>query len=174
VAVYGPVQEEFKTSFLTELVRACQQNPIPTLIGGDFNIMRNSREKNNDRFSDRWPFLFIAVIDSFDLREIDLTGRQFTWANSLPHPTYEKLDRVLMMTEWEFKYPLVTVHALDRGVSDHTPLLLDTGTPALMGIAKPFKMELNWFYHEDFYDRVVEIWNKPVRGQNSAQRWIKK
>jgi len=99
MAVYGPAQEEFKTPFLTELVRACQQNPLPTLIGGDFNIMRNSREKNNDRFSDRWPFLFIAVIDSFDLREIDLIGRQFTWANSLPHPTYEKLDRVLMTTK---------------------------------------------------------------------------
>ena len=46
-------------------------------------------------------FLFNAVIDSFDLREIDLTGRQFTWANSLSIPTYEKLDRVLMTTEWE-------------------------------------------------------------------------
>jgi len=103
-----------------------------------------------------------------------LTGRQFTWANSLSHPTDEKLDRVLMTTEWEFKYPLVTVHALDKGVSDHTPLLLDTGTPAFTGIAKPFKMELSWFYREDFYDRVVEIWNKPVRGQNSIQRWIKK
>ena len=99
MAVYGPAQEEFKTPFLTELVRACQQNPLPTLIGGDFNIMRNSSEKNNDRFRGRWPFLFNAVIDSFDLREIDLTGRQFTWANSLPHPTYEKLDRVLMTTE---------------------------------------------------------------------------
>jgi hypothetical protein len=173
-AVYGPAEEEFKTPFLTELVRACQQNLLPTLIGGDFNIMRNSKEKNNDRFSDRWPFLFNAVIGSFDLREIDLTGRQFTWANSLLYPTYEKLDRVIMTTKWEFKYPLVTVHALDRGVSDHTPLLLDTGTPAFTGIAKPFKMELSWFYREDFYDRVVEIWNKPVRGQNSVQRWIKK
>jgi len=47
---------------------------------------------------------------------------------------------------------------------------LNTGTPAFTGIAKPFKMELNGFYHEDFYDRVVEIWNKPVRGQNSVQR----
>ena len=75
MAVYGPAQEEFKTHFLIELVRACQQNPLPTLIGGDFNIMRNSREKNNDRFSDRWPFLFIAVIDSFDLMEIFLSGR---------------------------------------------------------------------------------------------------
>lgn len=90
MAVYGSAQEEFKTPFLTELVRAFQQNPLPTLIGGDFNIMRNSRERimNNDRFSNPWPFLFNVVIDSFDLKEIDLTGRQFiTWANSLPHPT---------------------------------------------------------------------------------------
>jgi hypothetical protein len=83
--------------------------------------MRHNKEKNKDRFNDCWPFLFNVVIDSFDLREITLTGRQFTWANSLPNPTSEKLDRVLMTTEWEFKYPLVSVRALDRGVSDHPP-----------------------------------------------------
>jgi len=122
MAVYGPAQDDFKPAFLAELVRTCQQNPVPTLIGGDFNIMRHSKEKNKNNFNPRWPFLFNAVIDSFDLREIELTGRQFTWANSLSDPTFEKLDRVLMTTEWEFKYPLVTVHALDRGVSDHAPL----------------------------------------------------
>lgn len=74
--------------------------------------------------NNHWPFLFNTVIDSFDIREIDLTGRQFTWANSLPNPTYEKLDRALMLIEWEFKYPLVMVQALDRGVSNHTPLFL--------------------------------------------------
>ncbi len=67
------------------------------------------------------------MIDSFDLREIALTGRQYTWANSLLIPTYEKLDRVLTFKEWESKYPMVSVHALDRGVSDHTPLFLDKG-----------------------------------------------
>src|SRR5207244_12052797 len=91
---------------------------------GDFNIMRHSKEKNNNRFNDRWPFLFNAVIDSFDLREIELSGRQFTWANSLSKPTYEKLDRALMSTEWEFKYPRVTVRALDRGISDNTHLFI--------------------------------------------------
>jgi hypothetical protein len=100
------------------------KKPLPILIGGDFNIMRNSREKNNDRFSDRWPFLFSVVIDNFDLMKLNMTDRQFTWVNSLPHPTYEKLDMALMTAEWEFKYPLVTVHALDRGISNHTPLLL--------------------------------------------------
>ena len=115
MAVSGPAQDDFKSAFLAELVRACQQNPLPTLIGGDFNIVRSSKDKNNDRYVDRWPFLFNAVIDSFDLREIDLTGRQFTWANSLTKPTYERLDRALMSTEWEFKYPLVSLQALDRG-----------------------------------------------------------
>ena len=174
MAVYGPTQDDFKSAFLAELVRACQQNPLPTLIGGDFNILRSSKDKNNDRYVDRWPFLFNAVIDSFDLREIDLMGRQFTWANSLPKPMYERLYRALMSTEWEFKYPLVSLQALDRGVSDHTPLLLDTGTPAFKGNGKQFKLELSWFTHEDFNDQVIEIWNRPVKGRNSVQRWNNK
>lgn len=174
MAVYGPAQDEFKSSFLAELVRACQQNPHPTLIGGDFNILRSSIEKNNKRYNDRWPFLFNAVIDSFDLREIALAGRQFTWANSLANPTYEKLDRVLMTTEWESKFPMVSVHALEQGVSDHTPLLLDTGSAAFIGNHKQFKLELSWLTRDDFHDRVVEIWNKPVKGRNSVQRWNNK
>jgi hypothetical protein len=152
VVVYGPAQDDFKSAFIAELVRGCQQNPLPTLIGGDFNILRSSKDKNNDRYIDHWPFLFNTVIDSFDLREIDLTGRKFTWANSLPKPTYERLDRALMSTKWEFKYPLVSLQALDRGVLDHTPLLLDTGTPAFKGNGKQFKLELSWFTHEDFND----------------------
>lgn len=75
MAVYGLAQDDFNPAFLAELVRVCQQNPLPTLIGGDFNILRSSKEKNNDRYNDRWPFLFNAVIDSFDLREIELSGR---------------------------------------------------------------------------------------------------
>ena len=101
-------------------------------------------------------------------------GRQYTWANSLQNPTFEKLDRVLMTTEWDFKYPLVTVQALDRGVSDHTPLLLDTGEPSYRAIAKQFKMELSWLAREDFWHRVTEIRNKPIHGRNSVQRWNRK
>jgi hypothetical protein len=53
IVVYRPAQDEFKSSFLSELVQTCQQNSLPTLIGGDFNIMKNSKEKNNDRFNNR-------------------------------------------------------------------------------------------------------------------------
>jgi hypothetical protein len=39
------------------------------------------------------------VIDGLNLRELEMSGRKFTWANSLPNPTFEKLDRILMSTE---------------------------------------------------------------------------
>jgi hypothetical protein len=38
-------------------------------VGGDFNIIRNTREKNNARYDDMWPFLFNAMINNLDLRE---------------------------------------------------------------------------------------------------------
>jgi hypothetical protein len=51
------------------------------------------------------------------------------WANSLPDPTYEKLDRVLMDADWEYKFPMVSVRSLERieEFSDHAPILLTTG-----------------------------------------------
>jgi endonuclease/exonuclease/phosphatase family metal-dependent hydrolase len=57
-------------------------------------------------------------------------GRQFTCANNLPEPTYEKLDRVLMDSDWEDKYPMVSVRALERieSLSDHAPILLTAGS----------------------------------------------
>ena len=80
----------------------------------------------------------------------------------------------LMTSEWEFKYPLVSVQAVDRGQSDLTPLLLDTGTSAFEGKNKQFKFELSWFTHEGFDNRVIEIWNKKIKRRNSVQRWNNK
>jgi hypothetical protein len=112
VAVYGAAQPELKPDFLVDLVRICGDERLPIMVGGDFNIIRRQDEKNNDNFDGRWSFMFNMIIESLDLREIELSGRQFTWANSLPIPTYEKLDRVLTSVEWEQKFPLVMVRAL--------------------------------------------------------------
>lgn len=45
VAVYGAAQPEFKEALLAELVQRCSKENIPILIGGDFNIIRNPKEK---------------------------------------------------------------------------------------------------------------------------------
>jgi exonuclease III len=143
VAVYGSAQEEYKAAFLLKLVNLTKDNPYPILIGGDFNLLRFHHEKSKGRFDEHWPFLFNVVINSLDLREVTMIGRQFTWANSLPNPTYEKLDRVFMDANLESKFPMVSVRALERieGLSDHAPILLTTGTPKSPN-NKRFKFEL--------------------------------
>jgi hypothetical protein len=103
---------------------------IPSLIGGNFNILRRKEDKNNDNFKPHRPFVFNAIIESLNLQEIALSGRQFTWDNRRENPTYEKLDRVLSIVNWEQKFPLVTVRALTRSGLDHTPLLIDSGNHA--------------------------------------------
>jgi hypothetical protein len=99
---------------LAELVRICENETLPLIVGGDFNIIRRKEEKNNDNFYARWPFIFNAIIESLDLREIVLSGRQFTWANMHTIPTYEKLDHILVRVEVEQKFPLLSVRALTR------------------------------------------------------------
>jgi response regulator RpfG family c-di-GMP phosphodiesterase len=89
-----------------------------------------------------------------------MVGRQFTLANSLPEPTFEKLDRVLMDANWESKFPMVSVHALERiqGFSDHAPILLTTGTPKPPSKHR-FKFELGWLQHEGFHEMVKNVWD---------------
>ena len=104
-----------------------------------------------------------------------MIGRQFTWANSLPEPTYEKLDRVLMDTKWESKFPMVSVHALPRieAISDHAPILLTTGLPQPQHRCK-FKFELGWLHRDGFHDMVKKVWDKPVARLTPIHKWNNK
>ena len=72
-----------------------------------------------------------------------------------PNPTYEKLDRVLANVEWEQKFPLVTVLALSRAISYHTPLLVDSGEATHVGNKNTFSFELAWFEREEFLDLIT-------------------
>ena len=76
--MYGPAQDEPKADFLREMVNLAKDNPHPLIIGGDFNLLRFPFEKSKGCFDNHWPFLFNAVIDSLDLREVTMIGRQFT------------------------------------------------------------------------------------------------
>ena len=156
ISVYGPAQMDHKAQFLSEVVRVCSKEALPIVIGGDFNIIRRPDEKNNDNYNDRWPFLFNAVIDSLNLREIEMSGRKFTWANHLQNQTFKKLDRILVCTDFETMYPLTTVLALTREISDHTPLLFSTNN--LSSSYQPqFKFELGWLLRDGFCEMVRDV-----------------
>jgi exonuclease III len=74
VSVYGPAQADQKEKFLAKLVRMCSHEDLPLIMGGDYNILRHPYEKNNPNYNTRWPFLFNAVIDRLNLRELEMLG----------------------------------------------------------------------------------------------------
>lgn len=171
VCVYGPAQDDLKEQFLAELVNMASKVETHILLGGDFNILRKASEKNKPNFNSRWPFLFNAVIDGLNLRELELSGRSFTWANSRDNPTYEKLDRILCSTKWELKFPRSTVVAHSRDIYDHTPLILNTGNLSSSHTQPPFKFELGWLFRDGFRELVSKIWSEEVPGNTSMERW---
>jgi hypothetical protein len=172
--VYGAAQDEHKPKFLAELVRVCEAETLPKLIGGDFNIMHRQEHKNNENFNTRWPFVFNAIIENLKLWEIELSGMKFTWANRRNTATYEKLDRVLASVEWEQKFPLVNVRALARAESDHTPLILDSGEQAHLGNRAQFSFELSWLRIEGFAHIIKREWNSITYGNSPMDTWQKK
>lgn len=102
--------------------------------------------------------MFNGVIEALDLKEIIMSGRQYTWAGPGDDPTYEKLDRVLVSTEWEGKYPLSSVKVKDRNISDHAPLVLNTGSSNHQNKQPLFKFERGWLLRDGFFDMVADIW----------------
>jgi hypothetical protein len=103
-----------------------------------------------------------------------MSRRKYTWANSREVPTCERLDRVLVSTEWEERFPLSTIIALTREISDHTPLLLNTGEGSKVSKQPMFKFELGWLLRDDFFDLVAEVWRKEKKGVTSMQLWQNK
>jgi exonuclease III len=47
LAMYGTAYEEHKQEFLDELSSLTQNNNIPIVFGGDFNLVRKVVDKNN-------------------------------------------------------------------------------------------------------------------------------
>jgi hypothetical protein len=82
VIVYGAAQLEDKEEFLAELGNVCSDQSLPLLVGGDFNIIRFSSEKNKNVRRNRWIDIFNTIINSYALKEIYMSGGQFTWSNN--------------------------------------------------------------------------------------------
>lgn len=98
-----------------------------------------------------------------------MSGRKYTWAGPGDDPTFEKLDRVLVSTEWEDKYPLSTVEVRDRNISDHTPLILSTGASTHQNTQPPFKFERGWLLRDGFFDLVADIWRSENHGATALR-----
>jgi hypothetical protein len=79
-------------------------------------------------------------MNSYDLRELSLSGGKYTWSNNRENPTLEKLDRVLILNSLESEFPLCNLRKISRYMSDDNPLIVRTDLSQQIG-SRPFCFE---------------------------------
>lgn len=94
----------------------------PTLIGGDFNLVRFGSDKSNGNVNLEWCDLFNAWVEISSLLEIKMSNMLFTWANNQTDLIMTTIDRVFCTTDLNKLFPLASVQVLPRLGSDNTPI----------------------------------------------------
>lgn len=116
--------------------------------------------------------MFNSIIETNWLKELALHGKLYTWSNNQEGPTFEKLDRILVSTEWESAHPLASVSGLGRDLSDHEPLSLSSGVePPHSNI---LRFENCWPEREGFQEMVKESWSAPTYCKHDVDKWQEK
>jgi endonuclease/exonuclease/phosphatase family metal-dependent hydrolase len=70
---------------------------------------------------------FSDFITEMGLLDIPLQGGRFTWSNNRAHMSSSKIDRFLILADWDGHFPKISKKRLPRVLSDHFPVLLDCG-----------------------------------------------
>ena len=97
VNIYGAAHAKDKQGFFIELVLVLGCNKFLFLVGSDFNIIRKFSECNKSRRLPKWSLLFNAIIENWELKEVDRDVRMLTWpSKNQDDPTKSKLDIILM------------------------------------------------------------------------------
>ena len=154
------ISAKIKLVFLDELLAFRNGVAGPWCVCGDFNMILNVADKNNDRIDRRGLAIFRAFVNRVQLEEISLTGRRFTWSSRTDSPTLVLLDRVFVTAEWLSRFPNHLLKPLSSDCSDHCPILLSFD---VLGRAKRrFRFEAFWAKMHGFSDVVAAAWASTI------------
>jgi exonuclease III len=164
--IYAPTDHTLKQSFLDHLDLIAPHHNIPSLLLGDFNLMRNSSEKNTDGFRQHEADAFNDKINSLSLIELPLLDRRYTWTSNRAEPTLQRLDRVFINIAWSQMFPNTSLSSLTRFISDHIPLIVHVST----SIPHPavFRFENSWATIPSARPMIQQAWLSTQPGSNGA------
>lgn len=144
--VYGPCDRVGGYNFFESLRVLLRSIRKPLLMMGDFNEVLKSSERLGQIRYDRGIREFGKWVRELQLIDIPLHGIRFTWARL---DSQSKLDRYLCTNEWLLNFPEMRVKGLQRGTSDHNPILLLLENTVNWG-PKPFRCFDVWFSNPNF------------------------
>ncbi|XP_071719303.1 uncharacterized protein [Rutidosis leptorrhynchoides] len=162
VNVYGPHKDSSKIRLWNSLDNIISRVDSAWVLCGDFNEVRERSDRLNYVFMQNRASRFNEFIARNNLIEIPITGRKFTRISD-DGVKFSKLDRFLVNDSFIGLWKDLSVHPLDRRVSDHCPLILrdkyiDYGP-------KPFKIFNEWFNYDGIDETVNKALSKPVKSR---------
>lgn len=132
---------------------------------GDFNAIKSLYE--TDRDDDTWDSGmedFKDCLDSIGADDIRGFGPLYTWWNcQLRRPIHRKLDRAIGNAAWFSSFSLAQATYGPRGLSDHSPVMLNLGNQAAHS-RKPFQFFNHMLKIEGFWDCVSSSWSQISQG----------
>jgi hypothetical protein len=147
--------------FIAELHLVMENCSLPTLIGGDFNLVLNESEKSNGNINHQLTFLFNDWMNKWALIDLPISNRSFTWANNQENLILATLDHIFVSTDWDSKFPLSLVRAIPNSGGDHTPLIIEFGVSP-PPVQKLFRFEKWWLSEPEFIPFVIKSWTAPI------------
>lgn len=154
--IYAPSDHRDSPDFLEGLVELASHVSGPWILAGDFNLLRDSHDKNTAPFNLALAASFNNTINQLQLLGLPLLDQLFTWTNNRTTPTLARLDRILLNNDMNHLFANMSLTSLTRINSDHTPLLTTISTT----IPKPssFHLDTAWLHYSCFLPVVLPAW----------------
>ena len=129
----------------------------PWAVAGDFNLIFDAADKNNNMLNRRMMGRFRRLLNDLELKESCLIGRRYTWSNERRQPTLEKIDRWFSTSDWDAGHPDYLLQAMSSSISDHCPQLMATNV-SLHRKAR-FHFQSFWLAIPGFHEVVAASWH---------------
>ncbi|KAL4319829.1 hypothetical protein GQ457_18G007350 [Hibiscus cannabinus] len=141
----------------TQLLALAPRSFMPWLLGGDFNVIASSSERQggSERRSGVCP-RFNEFLFQSQLHDLGFYGPSFTWERG---SLSQRLDRCLCIGAWLDVYVDSVVFHLQKLGSDHRPILLNTGGQRMNNFSRPFRYLVAWNEHTDFSRFIGDLWD---------------
>jgi hypothetical protein len=158
--VYGPQGILEKRMFIRELKQLSQSASPQWLILGNFNLLYQESDKYSGPIDRNMIHRFRRALNHMEVKEIQLSGKKFTWSNRHSNPTMSRIDHAFASVRWERWYPKPLLQTLSSSTSDHCPLMISPLCPPY--VRPRFRFESFWTAMPGFQEVVAEAWHRGI------------
>ena len=124
--------------------------PQPWILCSDFNVTWSDSERSG-RGGSVWDMVdFQNLVSNFELIDLLLTSRKFTWSNNRVSLILARLDIFFISSNLDELFSSMLQTSFPNVCFDHCPLILNSnGIPSAPFLF--FRFEKHWLSHESFY-----------------------